>query len=329
MLSKEQQLIRDVFAPLAEDSPGAFGLRDDAALVSPDPDTELVVTQDALVEGVHFNAIDPPELVAQKALRVNLSDLAAKGADPSYYLLSLALAEHTGRGWIEAFAEGLAADQKQFDCRLVGGDTVSTAGPVVISVTAIGTVPRGAMKRRHGARPGELIYVTGTIGDSLLGLNIRQGELYHGPSTAAGREFLANRYLVPQPRVDFVPAVRSYASSAMDISDGLAGDLELLCDASGVSAEVDLTEVALSGPAREICEGGLVTLEQLMSAGDDYELLMTVPPNSVYSLEGASHRLSTRVSRIGRVVEAGSPIRFYGEGGVEMAFDKPSYSHVG
>lgn len=328
MLSREQQLIQDVFAPLAVDSPGAFGLRDDAALLTCEPDTDLVITKDALVENVHFYADDPPDLIARKALRVNLSDLAAKGAEPRHYLLSLALSDRCDREWIERFAEGLAQDQKAYGCSLMGGDTVASRGGVCISVTAVGSVPKGEMKRRHGAQAGHLIYVSGTVGDSLLGLKVRGGEQFHGPSTARDRDFLADRYLLPQPRVDFVPAIRRHTSSAMDVSDGLVGDLELLCAASGMSAEVDLTEVALSEAARSILDGGLITLEELVTGGDDYELLFTVPPNSVYALEGAARRLSASVSRIGRVVQGNDAPSFFGVDGVPMTFDKPSYSHL-
>jgi len=327
-LSREQQLIQDIFAPLAADNPGAFGLHDDAALLTCDLDTDLVITKDALVEDVHFYADDPPDLIARKALRVNLSDLAAKGAEPRHYLLSLALSERCDRTWIEKFAEGLAQDQAAYGCQLMGGDTVSSRGSISMSITAIGTVPKGEMKRRHGAQAGHLIYVSGTVGDSLLGLKVRGGELFHGPSTASDRAFLADRYLLPQPRVDFVPAIRRHASAAMDVSDGLVGDLELLCAASGMSGEVDLTQVAFSPAARSILEGGLTTLEELVTGGDDYELLFTVPPNSVYAMEGAARRLSAPISRIGRVISGSDAPSFFGEDGALMTFEKPSYSHL-
>ncbi len=328
MLSGEQQLIQEVFAPLAKNAAGAFGLRDDAAVLHGEPETDLVITTDAVVEGTHFLPDDPADLIARKALRTNLSDLAAKGAEPGGYLVALATPARCDRDWIERFADGLAADQKEFGCYLLGGDTVRTEGPVAVSITATGAVPKGAIKRRSTARAGELIYITGTIGDSYLGLKARRGDQFAGTATTQQRRFLCDRYQVPQPRVGFVPAVRAYASAAMDVSDGLAGDLALLCDASGVSAQVDLTQVALSDAARAILEGELASLEELMSGGDDYELLMSVPPNSVYALESAARRLGVPVSRIGRVAAGGEPPVFYGAGGAVIEFEKASYSHV-
>lgn len=328
MISREQKLIREIFAPLAEGADGAFGLRDDAALLPTVPGEQYVVTKDALIGGTHFLPDDAPDLIARKALRVNLSDLAAKAAQPVSYLLALSLPEEHGQEWIEGFAAGLAHDQEEYGCRLIGGDTTRTEGPVAISITALGTVPEGGMKMRSGARVGELVYVTGTIGDSWLGLQVRQGETWGGALSVEDAQFLLDRYLMPRPRVDFVPSLRKHVSAALDVSDGLAGDLELLCDASGVSAEVDLTQVKLSAPARALLDLGAVSLTDLMSGGDDYELLVTVPPNSVYAFEGAARRLSAPVSRIGRIVAGAEPPSFYGEAGETVLFEQASYSHM-
>lgn len=328
MLTGEQQLIQDLFAPLAKAAPGAFGLRDDAAVLACQAETDIVITTDAVVEGTHFLASDAPDLIARKALRTNLSDLAAKGAEPAGYLVSLAAPRRCDRDWVEKFASGLAADQKEYGCYLLGGDTVRTDGPVTVSITATGTVPKDEMKRRSGARAGELIYVTGTIGDSCLGLKVLKGEQFAGTASAEQRRFLADRYQIPQPRTGFIPAVRAHASAAMDVSDGLAGDLSLLCAASGVTAQVDLTQVSLSDAARAVMDGDLVSLEELMSGGDDYELLLSVQPNSVYALESAARRQDLQVSRIGRVVAGDGPPVFYGPGETLIEFERASYSHV-
>ena len=328
MISREQSMIREVFAPLAEGAEGAFGLRDDAALLAAGEGRQLVITKDALVGGIHFLPDDPPDLVARKALRVNLSDLAAKAAQPESYLLALSLPEEIGPEWVKGFAAGLEQDQAEFGCRLIGGDTTHTKGPVVVSITAIGSVPEGGMKLRSQARVGELVYVTGTIGDGWLGLKARQGETWDGVLSEDDASFLRDRYLVPRPRVDFVSSLRKHVSAALDVSDGLAGDLELMCDASGVSAEVDLTQVGLSAPARALMDNGIVTLVDLMSGGDDYELLVTVTPNSVYAFEGAARRLSAPVSRIGRIVAGAEPPRFYGGEGETVLFEQASYSHM-
>ena len=223
-----------------------FGLDDDAAALKPDGD-DIVVTTDAIVEGVHFLPDDPPDTVARKALRVNLSDLAAKGATPAGFVLTLAL-RSADEAWLKPFAAALGEDAAQFDCPLLGGDTVSTPGPLMVSVTAFGRVPPGKMVHRSGAKPGERVMVTGTIGDAALGLAVLKGGKVHAAATdTAARDALVGRYRVPQPRVAMAEIVRDHASAAMDVSDGLAGDLAKLCGVSGVSAVIDLASIPLSG----------------------------------------------------------------------------------
>src|SRR6202158_867389 len=222
--SGEDSLIARYFRPIATD-PGAFSLTDDAAILKASSD-DLVVTTDAIVEGVHFLAGDPPDTVARKALRVNLSDLAAKGAIPAGFVLTLALREASD-AWLAPFARGLGEDAALFGCALLGGDTVSTPGPPMISITAFGRVAPGRMVHRRGAKPGDRVVVTGTIGDAALGLDIlRRGAVATVlADDAAAKEMLVGRYRVPQPRNALAGAVRDYAHAAMDVSDGLAGDL--------------------------------------------------------------------------------------------------------
>ena len=323
MPSAEDSLISRYFKPLATD-PGALGLTDDAAILKPSGD-ELVVTTDAIVEGVHFLPNDPPDTVARKALRVNLSDLAAKGAAPAGFVLTLAL-RVPDDAWLTAFARGLGEDATQFGCSLLGGDTVSTPGPLMISITAFGRVPPGRMVRRIGAKAGDRVVVSGTIGDAALGLEL----LKSAAAAALGgdeREMLIGRYRVPQPRVALAQAVRDHASAAMDVSDGLAGDLAKLCAASEVSAAIDAQSIPLSGPARTLLGSGAASIESIVSGGDDYEILCTIPENRFEAFEQAAKLAGVAVTSIGTIIAGLAVPRFIDGQGAEIALPRLSYSH--
>lgn len=322
MASGEDDLIARYFRPLATD-PGALGLVDDAAVLTSSGD-DLVVTTDAVVEGVHFLPGDPPDTIARKALRVNLSDLAAKGAVPAGFVLTLALRD-AKEEWLAPFARALGEDAAAFNCPLLGGDSVSTPGPLMISITAFGRVPPDQMVRRTGAKSGDLVAVTGTIGDAALGLRMLKGE-GEGFDTSS-REFLIQRYRVPQPRNALAIAIRGYASAAMDVSDGLAGDLAKLCAASGVSATVSLADVPLSAPVRAFIAKGRSDIEAAMSGGDDYEVLCTVPENRWDSFAAAARQAGIQVSAIGRI-EVGTAVpRFLDASGQPIQLKRLSYSH--
>ena len=324
--SGEDSLIARYFKPIATD-PGAFGLRDDAAIFRADGD-DIVVTTDAVVEGVHFLPGDPPETLARKALRVNLSDLAAKGAAPAGFVLTLAL-RAVDESWLTAFARGLGEDARHYACPLLGGDTVSTPGPVTISITAFGRVPKGEMVRRSGARPGERIMVTGTIGDAAIGLDILKGgaaaQALSGDATA--RDRLVGRYRVPEPRNALAEAIRKHASAAMDVSDGLAGDLAKLCAASDVSAVIDAPSIPISNAAKDLLTGGVVNLEDLIAGGDDYEVLCTVPEAASAALVEEARRVGVALTSIGTVVAATERLRFLDDQGGEIPLKRVSYSH--
>jgi thiamine-monophosphate kinase len=304
----EFEIIARYFAPLAGE--GAFGLSDDAAVIPPRPGFDLIVTADTITEGVDFFPFDPPEAIARKALRVNLSDLAAKGAEPAHYLLNLSLPRRLTRDWLEKFAQGLAMDQKEFGVRLLGGDTGATDGPLSIALTAFGFVPQAQMVRRAGARPGDAVYITGSIGDSGGGLFILSGESHSLAND--DREYLLTRYLLPQPPVGFAPRLRSIAHAGVDVSDGLMADLGHIASASHVRIVVEGERVPLSAPLRALW--GEETLLRAVGAGDDYQIAFTAAPG-----------LSGPFAHIGWV-EKGNGVRLLSQGG-EIAVPKSGYRH--
>ncbi len=300
------------FRPLA--GPGALGLMDDAAVFAPPAGREIVVAADAMVAGVHFLADDPPDLVARKLLRTNLSDLAAMGAVPLGYLLTVSVPRETPDAWFAAFAAGLARDQAEFGIALLGGDTTSTPGPVSLSLTILGTVAAGTALRRSGARVGDGVWVTGTIGDGALGLMAARGEI--------DDPYLADRYRLPQPRMALGMVLHGIAHAAMDISDGLVQDLSHICRASGVAAEIEAGLVPLSAAARQ---AGKLSL--CLTGGDDYELLLAVPPALDARLMEAARAADIPVTRIG-VFRAGEPrVTVLGQNGAVLPIDRGGWSH--
>lgn len=277
--------IARLFVPLTRGDPAALGLRDDAAVLAVPPGRELVVTADALVAGVHFLPDDPPDLVARKVVRVNLSDLAAMGAEPLGLFLACAFPRDCPDSWVEAFAAGLARDGEEFGVPVLGGDTVATPGPATFSITALGTVPVGCALRRDGAQPGDLVMVSGTLGDGALGLRAARGE-YDGVLSPKHIAVLADRYRLPRPRLSLGVALRGVAHAVLDVSDGLLQDLGHLCAASGVGAEVDAGALPLSPAARALRDRP-DWLGLIVGGGDDYELLAAVPPTRRAEAEAA------------------------------------------
>jgi thiamine-monophosphate kinase len=301
-------IIARYFAPLAGE--GAFGLKDDAAVVPQHLGCDLVVTTDSVTEGVDFFGFDPPAAIAQKALRVNLSDLAAKGAQPAHYLMNLSLPATVTPDWLAGFAEGLAQDQKEFAITLLGGDTSATDGPFSIAITAFGFVPQGQIVTRSGARVGDHVYVTGTIGDSGGGLAIFRREIHS--LADEDRDALVARYRVPQPPVHFAATLREIAHASVDISDGLIADLGHLASASGVRIVVEGERVPISAPLKKLWGDNAV--RRAVTVGDDYQVVFTGPPG-----------LSGPFTHIGHV-EAGESVSFTLKGG-EIQFPKPGYKH--
>jgi thiamine-monophosphate kinase len=312
--SSEFDLIAEFFAPLAT-SPGAFGLKDDVALVAARAGHDLVVTTDTIVAGVDFFANDPPASIARKALRVNLSDLAAKGAEPFGYLLSLMLPKEIGRPFLKDFAAGLESDQTEFAVSLLGGDMSSTPGPPAISITAFGHIPVGRIVRRNGAREGDLVFVTGTIGDSGGGLALLENQAVS--TSVETRTRLIARYRVPEPRVTFAPALRA-ASAAIDVSDGLLADLGHIADASGVRMELQAERIPLSPFLRDLWGDGVDAIARAATAGDDYEIAFTA--------RSPTADARTAVTRIGKVTKGSGIVLLDAEGG-EITVPRKGFVH--
>ncbi|SFK70443.1 thiamine-phosphate kinase [Pseudovibrio ascidiaceicola] len=296
----EFSLIERYFAPLAT-SAGAVHLQDDAAVFAPDTGCDLVVTKDMLMAGVHFFENDPPFEVAQKALGVNLSDLAAKGAEPKGYLLGLGLSKDISEEWVAEFCRGLKLVQDQFQIDLLGGDTISCPQGPLLSITAFGQVPTGQVVRRNEAVAGALLYVTGTIGDAALGLQLRLNEELADKLelSVEQRDFLLNRYLLPQPRVGAAQALRDYAVAAMDVSDGLVADLGHMCRTSQLQASVKLETAPLSDAASAMIAKDAAFLETAITGGDDYEILAAVMPENAVAFEVALQVAGLRCVQIG------------------------------
>jgi|SRR5579871_735959 thiamine-monophosphate kinase len=324
--SSEDRLIARYFAPLASD-PGAFGLIDDAAAITPSAGCDLVMTTDGVIAGVHFFPDDPPDTISRKALRMNLSDLAAKGARPIGFLMAIALPSAVDDAWLAAFAQGLGEDARRYDCPLLGGDTDHTPGPLSVSIAAFGEVPHGGMVRRSSARVGDCVVVTGTIGDSALGVRLRRDAdlAAKWQLTEAMQAQLKQRYLLPEPRNALADVVLHHASAAIDVSDGLAGDLAKLCRASAVAAAIDVVRVPLSEAARAAAAAEPALIEAMLTGGDDYEIVVTLAPEKLQAFRAEAERVGVAVSEIGRIA-AGEGARFL-RGGKALAFARPSYSH--
>jgi thiamine-monophosphate kinase len=318
----EFERIRRYFAPLA--GPGGLGLTDDAALVECRAGYRLVITADAIVASVHFLPDDPPDLIAKKLLRVNLSDLAAMGARPLYYLLTTALPASLDAEWVGDFARGLDQDQRLYGVALLGGDSVSTPGPATLSLTAIGEVAAGAEIRRSGARAGDTVWVSGTIGDAYLGLGVLRGEFRE--LAGEHRAAVILRFRLPEPRVALGPALAGIAHAMIDVSDGLVADLGHICETSHVAAVLELAALPLSPAARQVLAAEPEVAPRLATGGDDYELLFTAAPDAADAVREVAVRLGTALTAIGRI-EPGSGVRLVDAAGGEIWVAAGGYRH--
>lgn len=323
-LPGEFELIARYFRPLAVGAPGALALGDDVALITEKPGAEIVVTADALVAGVHFLADDPPDLIARKMLRVNLSDLAGKGAEPVGYVMTVALPGDTTEEWLARFAAGLAADQAEFGIGLLGGDTTQTPGPMALSVTAFGRVPLGTAPLRRGAKLGDSIWVSGSLGDGALGLGCLRGAFPGLDRNAA--DILVDRYRLPQPRLGLGIALRKTGliHAAIDVSDGLVADLGHICEQSGCGADIELDRVPVSAAARAALRIEPGRIDDVLAGGDDYEILFTAAADAAERIEAVA--TAVPLTRIGLIAE-GRGVRVRDAAGKIRPVVRGGYTH--
>ena len=321
----EFDLIATVFKPLSMGYSGSLGLTDDAAIITTPYGSELVATMDAICAGVHYIGDEDAGLIAQKLLRVNLSDLAAMGAVPLTYLLSVQLPKNTQAQWLQSFADGLHRDQIQFGIYLAGGDTSSTLGPASFSVTALGHVGTGKALRRSSAKAGDIIYVTGTLGDSAMGLGLLQKRITI--SLPSDQEtWLKDRYFLPQPRLSFGQGLVDTAHAAMDISDGVLQDLGHICTASNVGATIHRNKLPLSNAASALIRADARLWDDVLSGGDDYELLFTVPPQYQRQIESLSKATGIAATAIGVITED-KVLNVEDENGQLLSIPRKGFAH--
>jgi len=312
--------IATLMRPLTRAHPAALDLLDDAAVLPGRPGYDLVISKDAMVAGVHFPPDMPLDLVARRLLRAALSDLAAKAAEPFGWFLAVAWPPDAGWAEREAFARGLAHDGDLYGVALLGGDTVSTPGPLTLSATVMGWVPAGRMVRRAGGRAGDLLVVSGAVGDGWLGLQVATGAL------ATDAALLA-RYQLPQPRLGLRAAIQAHATASADISDGLLADAGHIAKASSLAARIDLESLPLS-PGGAVWLAGqpdrAAALVQLATGGDDYEVIAAVAPEDV---EAYTRAAGMDVAVVGRLIAGqGVEARLDGK---RLALDRLGYNHSG
>lgn len=303
----EFDLIASVFRPLSAAQPFSLGLSDDAAIITPPAGRELTVSTDTLSEGVHFRTADSPEIVAARALCANVSDLAAMGSNPLGYTLAIAAPTGTKRRWFEAFAKQLGIEQTHYGISLLGGDTTRSPGTpenpgaLIVTITVIGEAPTGSSVRRSTAQAGDEIWISGTIGDASLGLDVLEGRIK--PIKRADRDRLVERFSFPRARIDAAAMLRSHAHAAIDVSDGLIADLGHIARASGLHAQIRRDCVPVSDAVRRLLEqpgaGGEALWRRILGGGDDYEILFTASPNDRAAIEQAAVGLPYAITRIG------------------------------
>jgi len=325
IVASETSIIAEFFAPLTEGDSGAFELKDDCAVITPEPGFDFVVTTDSLIEGVHFFAGDVPSF---KALAVNVSDLVAKGATPVCYLLNLALPEAPTRGFLKRLTAGLAQAQQTFGCHLIGGDTDRTSGLLTLTITAIGKLPKGSIVRRSGGSPGDIVAVTGTIGDAGLGLVLRKDEALADALRSMDVECgpLLESFDKPRPNVAVADLVGAFATAAMDVSDGLAKDAARMAATSNTGAELHIDAVPVSAAAQAGIDAGLFDKLDMLGSGEDYQVLLSVNPGNWKKLKAEALVRGIVINKIGVLTE-GSAVIWRDSSGRPVDIAVPGWDH--
>ncbi len=324
---REKDIISKYFSPLTQGAIGADNLNDDIAVLGNLGNGLLAINMDTLVANTHFFPNDDPVVLAQKALRVNISDLAAKGATPFGYFLSLSLPIGTGEQFIKDFTRGLSIDQRNFGINLLGGDTVKTDGSLTITITVLGLLEKSYIPRRSGAQIGDDIYVTGTIGDGGLGL------LSH-PDYSGKDQILSpysrhlSHYLCPEPRVELKPIITQFANASMDISDGLLGDLSSLIEKSGIGADINIDHIPHSEETALLLRGNVKLKSIMLNGGDDYEILFTANNKNFDAIKNLSEHLPFRLTKIGKITKA-TGLKLFEFGKItNLKFMSSGHNHV-
>mgnify|MGYP005649124265 CR=1 FL=1 len=320
-MSGEFDVIKKYLRPLA-DNDLALNLEDDVALLPKSLDGEIICSSDVIASDVHFFKNDSPALIAKKLLRVNISDIAAKSVRPNAYMLNLSLPSFVDEAWIADFCKGLAEDQELYDISLLGGDIVATKNDLVLGATIFGEADSGAFVKRSGANIGDIIFVTGAIGDAYLGLKILLGEF---TSEIADKSFI-NRYHLPRPRVALADRLKDFASSASDVSDGLLADLQNILVASKKAASVDLDKVPISAMAEIHVAENPALFNEMIVAGDDYEIIFTADPRFSDEIILLAEKLNLPISAIGTISE-GEGLSFSGKKSESFDVTKFGFEH--
>lgn len=324
----ETSFIEIYLKPLCS-SKGSLSLSDDAAILNPDPQQDIIISKDILIAGQHFFETDDPKDIAYKALAVNLSDIAAKGAKPLSFMLGIAFPEAPEVKWAESFTKGLQLTMQKFDLSLLGGDTTGTKGPLVVSITIFGQIEKGRMVKRSGGNIGDQIYVSGTLGDAALGFKLRAAkeETKSWSLTNEEKAELLEKYLKPTPRCALSKLIKEYASSSMDLSDGLVADLEKLCAAAKRGAVIDYDQIPLSKSAQKLFYEDKVLKSHCLRWGDDYEILCTIPQKDKAAFEKALREIKIHMTNIGRIESIEHGVIYRNENGDELSLKGQKFSH--